>query len=116
MREKLLKWLEENGIRPATFARDNDLKYTTVDDIIKGRTNEDKVGVATAMRIAEGMETTVEELYGKAAPPRQDNQIIRLYYTLNEEGREKLLEQADLLVGSGKYKKRDPAELVEREA
>jgi transcriptional regulator with XRE-family HTH domain len=43
-------------------------------------------------------------------------QLLRLFEELNTEGREELLKQAELLVASRKYKKRNPVKVVEDES
>lgn len=45
-------------------------------------------------------------------PPNQDETLLGLFHSLNEEGREKLLDYADDLVQSEKYlKKTDPGQV-----
>lgn len=45
-----------------------------------------------------------------------DSRLAPMYASLNEEGIEKLIEYAEFLVSSGKYKKSYPDELVEEKA
>ena len=45
-------------------------------------------------------------------PPKNERNILSLIRQLNVEGQEKLIDYADDLVRSGKYKKDDPAEMV----
>ena len=45
-------------------------------------------------------------------PPKNERTILSLIRQLNVEGQEKLIDYADDLVRSGKYKKDDPAEMV----
>ena len=45
-------------------------------------------------------------------PPKNERNILSLIRQLNVKGQEKLIDYADDLVRSGKYKKDDPAEMV----
>lgn len=45
-----------------------------------------------------------------------DSRLAPMYASLNEEGIEKLIEYAEFLVSSGRYKKSYPDELVEENA
>lgn len=47
----------------------------------------------------------------KKAPSTQDDALLALFHQLNDEGREKAMDNLDDLVQSGKYKKSDPAQL-----
>lgn len=47
-------------------------------------------------------------------PSLEEDRLLSLYRELNEEGREKLVDYADDMVRSGKYKKNNPICLAER--
>ena len=66
--------------------------------------------------LAEYLGVTVSELLGemtpgKSAPTSEEVSLLSSYRLLNDEGQEKLLDYADDLVSSGKYKKAGPAGL-----
>ncbi len=50
---KLTRILEKRGMRPTQLARAAGLSISTVDDILKGRTNELTVGVDKMLKIAD---------------------------------------------------------------
>jgi len=106
MKELLEKLLRQRNIKPATFAKAVGLKTSTIDDILKGRTNELNVGVDKAIKIAQGLEISVEELYGVSEhKPVQEQEMILLFSQLNAAGQDKVLEYLNDLVATGKYKK-----------
>lgn len=65
MRERLQKLLEARGLKTSQFAKLADVSNSTVDDILKGKTNDEKVGVDKVLRMAEALGVTVEYLYGR---------------------------------------------------
>lgn len=65
MRERLQKLLEARGLKTAQFAKLADVSNSTVDDILKGKTNDEKVGVDKVLRMAEALGVSVEYLYGR---------------------------------------------------
>jgi transcriptional regulator with XRE-family HTH domain len=118
MKELLEKMLRERGLKPSTFAKSIGIKSSTIDDILKGKTNELNIGVGKVIRIAQGLGITVEELYGQNVPMLSEAEwkILHLFGDLNAEGQEKLMDYANDLFASGRYKKADFSELVEDEA
>lgn len=111
--EKLKIILRSRNMRPSQLAQAAGLSTSTVDDIIKGKTNELSVGVDKMLKIAEALGVTVEELYERGKPPDPgERQLLDRFRSLNEEGREKALDYLGDLVDTGKYKKRDPSGVV----
>lgn len=112
--EKLAQILEKRGMRPSQLAQAAGLSTSTVDDILKGKTNELTVGVDKMLKIADVLGTTVEDLYERRRPPDPcECQLLDLFRSLNTEGKEKALDYLSDLVDTGKYKKRDPSGMVQ---
>lgn len=111
--EKLKNILRSRNMRPSQLAQAAGLSTSTVDDIIKGKTNELSVGVDKMLKIAEALGVTVEELYERGkSPDPGERQLLDRFRSLNEEGQEKALDYLGDLVDTGKYKKRDPSGVV----
>ena len=123
MKERLEQLLEARGMRPSQLAQAAGLRTSTVDDILKGNTNELNVGVDKMLKIAGVLGVSVESLYGRDTPvsPHQpavgpdpaEQKLLSLFRNLNEEGKEKAIGYRDDLVDTGKYKKHNPAGLVQ---
>ena len=112
--EKLTRILEKRGLRPAQLAQAAGLSTSTVDDILKGKTNELTVGVDKMLKIADVLGVTVEDLYERGKPQDpSERQLLDLYHSPNAEGKEKALDYLGDLVDTGKYKKRDPSGMVQ---
>lgn len=111
---KLTRILEKRGMRPTQLARAAGLSISTVDDILKGRTNELTVGVDKMLKIADVLGLTVESLYERGKPQDpNEQQLLDLYHSLNMEGKEKVIDYLGDLVDTGKYKKRDSSGMVQ---
>ena len=123
MKERLEQLLEARGMRPSQLAQAAGLRTSTVDDILKGKTNELNVGVDKMLKIAGVLGVSVVSLYGRDTPvsPHQpavgpdpaEQKLLSLFRNLNEEGKEKAIGYLDDLVDTGKYKKHNPAGLVQ---
>lgn len=120
MKERLEQLLETRGMRPSQLAQAAGLGTSTVDDILKGKTNELNVGVDKMLKIASVLGVSVESLYGRdepiglySPPDPVECKLLEQFRLLNEEGKEKALGYLDDLVDTGKYKKRDPVGLVQ---
>lgn len=123
MKERLEQLLEARGMRPSQLAQAAGLRTSTVDDILKGKTNELNVGVDKMLKIAGVLGVSVESLYGRDTPvsPYQpvggpdpaEQKLLSLFRNLNEEGKEKAIGYLGDLVDTGKYKKHNPAGLVQ---
>jgi hypothetical protein len=81
------------------------LKYSTVDDLLKGRSSAEKISVDTAIKIANGMGTTVEELYKHDISKDSESLLLESFRNLNDEGQEKALDYIHDLASMDKYKK-----------
>ena len=120
MKEKLDELLKDRGMRPSQLAQAAGLGTSTVDDILKGKTNELNIGVDKMLKIASVLGVSVEMLYCRKEPvslhippePRE-RQLLDRFRSLNDEGKEKALDYLDDLVDTGKYKKRDPVGMAQ---
>lgn len=114
MRERLQQLLEARGLKTSQFAKLADVSNSTVDDILKGKTNEERVGVDKVLRMAEALGVSVEYLYGKkeiaASGGLQlselEKQIIIEYRKADEVGK------AIVLRSLGLEEKRDGAKMA----
>lgn len=89
------------------FARENDIPYGTLYDVVKGKTRFENIGVSVFIKIAEGLHMTPEELYYGGAPSTPHNysdprQIaLNMYFeSMNDAGKDTLLASARLMAGS----------------
>ena len=112
MKERLEKILEDRNMRPSSLAKAAGLSTSTVDDIIKGKTNELNIGVNKMLKIANALGVSVESLYGRdepagpnELPDQTEQQLLDLFRMLNSEGKEKALDYLGDLVDMVKYKK-----------
>lgn len=118
LKDKLSVLIKERGIKPHALARETGVTSSTIDDLLKGKTNELNIGVDKVLRIANYFGITVEELYDRApaALSLDERSLLSLFDNLNEEGRERLLIYAQDLVASGRYIKSVEAGVVSEEA
>ena len=119
MKEKLDELLKDRGMRPSQLAQAAGLG-TSTDDILKGKTNELNIGVDKMLKIASVLGVSVELLYGRKepsclhTPPKpRERQLLDRFRSLNDEGKEKALDNLDDLIHTGKYKKRDPVGMAQ---
>lgn len=118
MKERLERLLAERGMKSAQLAAAAGLGTSTVDDILKGKTNEQNIGVSKMLKIAEVLEVSVEWLYGRTVPDSEpplraaERQLLGMFRQLNEEGAEKALGYLADLVDTGKYKKHAESGMV----
>ncbi len=120
MKERLKQLIDTRGIKSAQLAQAVGLSTSTMDDILKGKTNELNIGVDKMLKIASVLRVSVEFLYGRDEPIRQyspsdpaERRLLEQFRELNEEGQEKALGYLNDLVDTGKYKKIDSLELVQ---
>lgn len=120
MKDVLVQLLNERKMRPAQLAQAAGISTSTVDDIVKGKANELNIGVDKMLRIAKVLGVSVEYLYGRSEPPglyqppdRDETRLLDYFRLLNAEGQEKALGYLEDLVDTGKYKKHNPAGMVQ---
>lgn len=78
-----------------------------VSDIARGQTPN----VAAVADLAAYLGVSASDLIGDAAFPAELQPLSSAWAELNEEGRERLVQYAEDLVSSGRYKKHDPSEM-----
>lgn len=112
MTHRIQELLNEQGYRPATFAKKVGVPQSTFAEILSGKRDFNKVGVSKIIAIAKGFGVTVEYLSGEQNVPKysSDNRfqtLEQLFSQMNYQGQERLLEIADDMVLSGKYQKKE---------
>ena len=70
------EYLKKNNISIADISRDSGIPYTTVGDIINGRTDVDNASVGVLHGIADRVNMTMEELYQIL---KNDNSVPELH-------------------------------------
>ena len=111
MKERLEQMLAERNMRPSALAKAAGLSTSTVDDIIKGKTNALNIGVDKMLKIANALNVSVESLYGRSEPASScetsdgtELRLLDLFRMLNAEGMEKALDYIGDLVDMAKYR------------
>lgn len=97
---------EKKGVKPTNACKESGVGGSFISDINRGRVPS----VSSVQMLAKYLGVTTSELLGeeKAPSPAADDseeRLLILYRKLNQEGRDKLLDYADDLAESGKYKK-----------
>ena len=109
-KEKFIRLCNEKGESPSSVCK----KVKITPATFSGWDESSIPRQATLLRIADYFGVTVEYLKGEEkekTPTKVDDftddqkRLVGLYNELNAEGREKLIDYADDLVESGKYKK-----------
>lgn len=111
MAHRIQELLNEQGYRPATFAKKAGVPQSTFAEILSGKRDFNKVGVSKIIAIAKGFGVTVEYLSGEPGATKYPKDAMAeklnaLFAMLDEEGQSRLLEIADDMVLSGKYQKK----------
>lgn len=112
MAHRIQELLNEQGYRPATFAKKVGVSQSTFAEILSGKRDFNKVGVSKIIAIAKGFGVTVEYLSGEEDAPKyqkdaMSDRLNELFDMLNDEGKSRLLEIADDMMLSGKYEKKE---------
>lgn len=119
-------YMISHDISMRQFAKSADISHSYISYIINGKTPRGTKPVLTMdkyIKIANAMGMSVNELFDKVDTDvawgkheasydaiyesfiAENNNLLSLFDSLNEDGRRKLLEYADDLVSSGKYKR-----------
>lgn len=109
---KIQELLDEQHMRPTTFAKNAGVSQSTLAEILSGKRNFDRVGVSKVIAMARAFGVTVEYLSGEEGVPKYPTTesfepLSAIFSQLNDEGRSKLIEYADDLVSTGKYSRVD---------
>ena len=67
---ELKKYLKDNKLKISEISRTSGLPYTTVNDLINGRTSIRKTSVDTALRLADALGISIDSLIMLSSPPR----------------------------------------------
>lgn len=91
--------IRDSGLSIAEVSRRSGVNYVTVYDVVKGRTNIERMGVDTFRAIAHGLGMTIDALYnygvdveldgGAYADPRQ-KEINDIYESVTEDGKQQM--------------------------
>ena len=125
--EKITYLMNENGLNKRTLSQASGVPYTTIDGLYKKGYEGARMSTIKALAGFFGVtldsfcRDDINELqyaYQKPAVSLSptENQLIINYRSLNSEGQERLLDYADDLVQSCKYKKSDFAQMVGKNA
>lgn len=111
MTHRIQELLDENGYRPATFARMVGVPQSTFAEILSGKRDFNNVGVSKIIAIAQGFGVTVEYLSGEPGAPKYPHERMKarmsdLFAQLNEDGQRKLIDIANDMVSSGNYRQK----------
>lgn len=108
--EKIKKLLEMHGMKAATLSAKTGIPKSTIYSIINR--NNKNVDYSIMEKIADALDVPVEYFFdrseNKIIEPQEDSpekKLLVFFYALNDDGKAKLIEYADDLVSSGKYKK-----------
>lgn len=118
--DKFIRLCNSVGKSPTEVVLSIGLQRSIVTSWKNGRIPRD----STAMKLADYFGCTTDELFDKKnnisceqkSPTNFAKQLLALFEQMNEEGQEKLLEIADDMVLSGKYKKSHTTRLDKKEA
>ncbi|MBD5469246.1 MAG: helix-turn-helix transcriptional regulator [Lachnospiraceae bacterium] len=104
MREKIVKWLEENKVTPLELSRRSGVKKSTVYNIVNGDADPMELGTSKVLAIAEAMGMTVEELFdlppvqpiSEPTPERMpltnvESELLMLWRNATKESRDSVL-------------------------
>lgn len=118
MRERLAQILQERSMRPAQLAATTGLSTSTIDDIIKGNTNEDNIGVRKVLKIARTLGVTVEYLYYGDADylDSTERSIVSVLQSMNDSGKEEVLKYTQYVFSQSQYKKYGEFGVVSKDA
>lgn len=72
MREKIVRYLEENKITAMELSRRSGVKKSTVYNLINGDADPMELGISKVLALASAMGMTAEELYG--LPPIENSE------------------------------------------
>ncbi len=97
---------EKKGVKPTNACKESGVGGSFISDINRGRVPS----VSSVQVLAKYLGVTTSELLGEEKTPSpaaddSEERLLILYRKLNQEGRDKLLDYADDLAESGKYKK-----------
>ena len=112
MKNRIAELLEEQGYKPASFAKKAGISETTLYEILNGTRKFENVGVSKIIKMAQCFGVTVEYLSGEVeAPKRQSdklkNELAEIFELLNESGQTELKNYAVYLISQDRFKKKE---------
>lgn len=121
VRENIAKalayYIERSEYKQADIARILGITKQSVSNWLKGTTAPD---INTFAKLCDTLGVDPKDMFyfseNKPVVTNRVNQLLTYFETLNAEGQDKLLEYADDLVHSGKYKKSNHSQMVEKNA
>lgn len=105
--QNIKKYCELVGVKPTVACRESGVSSSFISNI---ESRNQTPSVEKVQMLANYLGVTVSELLGEEKTPspasdESEGELLVLYRKLNQEGQEKLLDYADDLASSGKYKK-----------
>lgn len=114
MSNRIKQIFDERHINVSAFARTNGIKATSLYSILDEKTNFERIGIDTFLKIAHGLGMTADELYYGTSPepptytdPRQ-TALNGHYESLNDESKGDLVKFAKSFAS-------DPERRIEKE-
>ena len=112
MQNRIAELLEEQGYKPATFAKIAGVPETTLYEILNGTRKFENVGVSRIIKIAKGFGVTVEYLSGEDNAPKTPADKLKLELfdicdQLNEKGQSELKEYTAYLLSQDRFQKKE---------
>lgn len=101
------KYCETKGVKPTAACVEAGVGKSFVSSITRGQTPS----VAAVADLAAYLGVSSSDLIGDAQMPADLAPLAAAWAELNDEGRERLVQYAEDLVASARYKKRDQSEM-----
>lgn len=96
----LMYYIEQSGKDQKQIATELDIQPTTFNTWVKGRVLPP---VSQLQRIAAYFHLLVTDIVDPRSDLPDDRQLMRYYYSMNEEGQKDLLRYARIMSNSGEY-------------
>lgn len=112
MKNRIAELLDEQGYKPASFAKKAGISETTLYEILNGTRKFENVGVSKIIKIAKCFGVTVEYLSGDDEAPKFQSDKVKIelseiFEQLNENGQSELKNYAAYLLTQDRFQKKD---------
>ena len=98
MENAIVRLFGDSGVSIREFADRAGLKYSTAHDIVTGKAKMENIGAGAFVRIAGVLNTTADALMsGVDDSDDMEAELLALFRSMDENGRERLIEQAYFL-------------------
>ena len=119
MQNRIAELLDEQGYKPATFAKKAGVPETTLYEILNGTRKFENVGVSRVLKIAKCFGVTVEYLSGEDNAPKtpvdkMKAELASACDQLNEQGCAELKNYAAYLLSQDRFKKKEVSDNNDR--